>query len=110
MLLLNLRNEDLLCRYAGDRYAVLLPGMGQEQAQELAGHLCSMVGSMRHATPAGALAVGLRHACTLAEGNPEALLAELGKAVDLAPASGGAKAGAASSGTADDGQRRLAAA
>jgi GGDEF domain-containing protein len=27
MLLLNLRNDDLLCRYAGDRFAVLMPGV-----------------------------------------------------------------------------------
>lgn len=88
MLLLNLRNEDLLCRYAGDRYAILLPGMEQKAARELAEHLCFMVGRMRHAAPAGQVAVGLRHACTLAEGNPEALLAELGKAIDTAPAPG----------------------
>eukprot|EP01034_Spumella_vulgaris_P037539 gene37538-46311_t len=52
-------------------------------------------GRLRHAAPAGQVAVGLRHACTLAEGNPEALLAELGKAVDAAPAHGGNERGLA---------------
>lgn len=84
MMLLNLRNEDLLCRYAGDRYAILLPGMDQAQASELAEHLCAMVGAMRHAAPRGTVSVGLRHACTLADGNPEALLAELGQVLDTA--------------------------
>jgi diguanylate cyclase (GGDEF)-like protein len=82
MLLLNLRNEDLLCRYAGDRYAVLLPGMARLEAAELAGHLCVMVAGMRHAAAGGRVTLALRHACTLAEGDPDALLAELGKAID----------------------------
>jgi diguanylate cyclase (GGDEF)-like protein len=83
MLLLNLRNEDLLCRYAGDRYAVLLPGTARAEASELAEHLCDMVARMRHGAQRGRVAISLRHACTLAEGEAEALLAELGKAIDL---------------------------
>lgn len=88
MLLLNLRNEDLLCRYAGDRYALLLPGMAQHAAAELAAHLCFMVGRMRHASPGGPVTLALRHASTLAEGDPVALLAKLGKAIDTAHAQG----------------------
>jgi diguanylate cyclase (GGDEF)-like protein len=83
MLLLNLGNEDLLCRYAGDRYAVLLPGTARAEASELAEHLCDMVARMRHGAQRGRVAISLRHACTLAEGEAEALLAELGKAIDL---------------------------
>ena len=48
MLLLNLRNDDLLCRYAGDRFAVLMPGVARADAVEVARHLCFMVGQMRH--------------------------------------------------------------
>ena len=82
MLLLNLRNEDLLCRYAGDRYAILLPGMGQAAAAELADHLCFMAGKMRHAAPRGRVELALRQANTLAGGDAETLLAKLGKTLD----------------------------
>lgn len=86
MLLLNLRNDDLLCRYAGDRYALLLPATDAAQADALARHLCAMVETMRHHAAAGPVSIRLRHACTLLEGDPDALLAELAQAVDLAPA------------------------
>ncbi|SFV16039.1 GGDEF domain-containing protein [Pseudoduganella namucuonensis] len=84
MLLLNLRNQDLLCRYAGDRYALLLPGTDAAEADELAAHLCAMVAGMRHAGRQGRVPVSLRHACTLADGDPEALLAKLSGTVDRA--------------------------
>lgn len=38
-LLLNLRANDLLCRYAGDRFAVLLPGCTAAQGRQLADEL-----------------------------------------------------------------------
>jgi diguanylate cyclase (GGDEF)-like protein len=43
MLLLNLRNEDVLCRYAGDRFAIVMPETTVADADELAKHLCQMV-------------------------------------------------------------------
>lgn len=82
MLLLNLRNEDLLCRYAGDRFALLLPGMGDAEAGVLAQHLCRMVALMRHHGPQGALGVSLRYACAPARGDAEGLLARLSRAID----------------------------
>lgn len=39
ILLLNLRPQDLLCRYAGDRYVVLLPGADAQAAGELSDQL-----------------------------------------------------------------------
>ncbi|MGX9220700.1 GGDEF domain-containing protein [Massilia varians] len=84
MLLLNLRNEDLLCRYAGDRFAVLMPGFGVDQAADAAGHLCRMVASMRHHAGGDPLSITLRHGCAPASGAPDALLADLCRRVDAA--------------------------
>ena len=50
LLLLNLRRHDLLCRLAGDRFVVLLPGTGESQAQLLALELQQAVQSLAHKT------------------------------------------------------------
>lgn len=84
MLLLNLRNEDLLCRYAGGRFAVLMPGLGVCAAHESARHLCAMVASMRHHARQAPLPITLRHSCAPAGGAPEALLAALCRQLDAA--------------------------
>jgi len=86
LLLLNLRNEDLLCRYAGDRFAVLLPGLGVEQARAVASHLCEAAALLRHHAAAGVISLSVRYACGEAEGEPEHLLAALGKVLDGAAA------------------------
>ncbi|WP_317930287.1 GGDEF domain-containing protein [Halioxenophilus sp. WMMB6] len=39
LLLLSLRNDDLLCRLAGDRFVILLPRTGETQARVMAGEL-----------------------------------------------------------------------
>ena len=39
LVLLNLRNEDLLCRYAGDRFLILLSDTGEELATDKARQL-----------------------------------------------------------------------
>jgi len=82
MLLLNLRNEDLLCRYAGDRFAVLMPGLDEAQARDAAQHLCRMVSSMRHHAAGGRVRITLRHGCAQAAGEPDALLAGLCRQMD----------------------------
>ncbi len=82
MLLLNLRNDDLLCRYAGDRFAVLMPGLGEPEARAAADHLCRMVSSMRHHAAGGRVAITLRHGCAPARGAPDALLADLCRQMD----------------------------
>ena len=81
MLLLNLRNDDLLCRYAGDRFALLLPDTSVEEAASLAEHLAAMVGQMRHHAKGGRVGISLRHACSNADAAPDVLLAELNRAV-----------------------------
>lgn len=43
LILLNLRRCDLLCRYAGDRFAVLLPNTGETMAQMLAQELANVI-------------------------------------------------------------------
>lgn len=82
MLLLNLRNEDLLCRYAGDRFAVLMPGLHEGEARDAAQHLCRMVSSMRHHAPKGRVRISLRHGCAPAQGAPDALLSDLCRQMD----------------------------
>ncbi|MCS0613985.1 diguanylate cyclase [Massilia kyonggiensis] len=84
MLLLNLRNDDLLCRYAGDRFAVLMPGLSLDAAAAAARHLCAMVGAMRHHAGACRVALSLRHDCAPADGAPEILLADLCRRMDAA--------------------------
>ncbi|TWI67252.1 diguanylate cyclase (GGDEF)-like protein [Pseudoduganella lurida] len=94
MLLLNLRNDDLLCRYAGDRFAVLLPGLDEAAARDVAVHLCRMVAMMRHHAGGRAVALSLRHGCALTDGTatdggadgifPDNLLAALCRQVDAA--------------------------
>jgi diguanylate cyclase (GGDEF)-like protein len=89
MLLLNLRNDDLLCRYAGDRFAVLMPGLGDAAARDVARHLCVMVAMMRHFTNDGSdrpVPLTLRHSCAQADGvagrTPDMVLADLCRQVD----------------------------
>jgi diguanylate cyclase (GGDEF)-like protein len=79
MLLLNLRNDDLLCRYAGDRFALLMPDTGLAEADVLARHLTTMVGQMRHHAKDGRVPVSLRHACANADVAPDVLLAQLSR-------------------------------
>lgn len=53
LLLLNLRPEDLLCRYAGDRYAMLMPAAPAHTAAAMARQLQLSVRSLAHHTRAG---------------------------------------------------------
>jgi diguanylate cyclase (GGDEF)-like protein len=83
MLLLNLRNDDLLCRYAGDRFALLMPATSPAEADGLARHLTAMVGQMRHHARDGRVPVSLRHACANADAAPDVLLAQLSRELAL---------------------------
>lgn len=83
MLLLNLRNDDLLCRYAGDRFALLMPDTGAAEADALARHLAAMVSQMRHHAKDGRVHITLRHASANADQAPDVLLAQLGRELAL---------------------------
>ena len=83
-LLLNLRNHDLLCRYAGERLAVLLPGTPLLVAERVARHLQQMVGLTHFHTGDGEARPSLRmlSACAELDDEPDAVLARLNRALE----------------------------
>ncbi|PWR20919.1 GGDEF domain-containing protein [Zavarzinia compransoris] len=84
LLLLNLRRQDLLCRLAGDRFIVMLPDTGEDQAARLAGELALAVrhfayrtrqqGERLHLDAAVAVVMAIRD-------TPEELLERLNRAL-----------------------------
>jgi len=50
LLMLNLRQQDLLCRLAGDRFVAVLPNTGEAQARMIAEELQQAVASLAHRT------------------------------------------------------------
>lgn len=83
VLLLNLRSTDLLCRYAGDRFAVLLPGTRADAAHALADHLRRAVASLRHHTQRGeAITPTVRYTFRNVDAEPRQLLRELNRALE----------------------------
>jgi diguanylate cyclase (GGDEF)-like protein len=89
LLLLNMRPDDLLCRYAGDRFAILMPYTNQEQANRTAQHLKQTVNLLaHHARDTGeGIQVSVRIACAVADSDPDLLLHELNAALEPAPPS-----------------------
>jgi diguanylate cyclase (GGDEF)-like protein len=86
-LLLNLRQRDLLCRYAGERLVVLMPDTPLPEVQRRALHLVRMVEAMQfHARDDRLLPTTLRWACALAEPGAQALLSRLNREVEARPA------------------------
>ncbi|WNO09121.1 GGDEF domain-containing protein [Teredinibacter sp. KSP-S5-2] len=53
LLILNLGPDDLICRYAGDRFAVLLPNRDEQASRQIAGELDQAVTSFAYKTKRG---------------------------------------------------------
>jgi diguanylate cyclase (GGDEF)-like protein len=84
VLLLNLRSTDLLCRYAGDRFAVLLPNTPAELAHALADQLRRAVASLRHHAQRSGQAITptMRYTFRNVDAEPRQLLKELNRALE----------------------------
>jgi diguanylate cyclase (GGDEF)-like protein len=94
LLLLNLRPEDLLCRYAGDRYAILMPEASAATAAAAARHLQQALRSLAHHTRAGTrLRLSGRVVWAVLSEDTDALLSRLDQALEGEPSS--AEGGAA---------------
>ena len=85
MLLLNLSNQDVLCRYAGDRFAIVMPSIGVSQAEDRAQHLCAMVASMHYYVEQQRIPFTMRAACANSQSDIDGLLAQLNQAVEHFP-------------------------
>ncbi len=84
-ILLNLRNDDLLCRYSGDRFVLLLPRTPLAEAVRMARHLEQMVGATAfHGSDGRRAALALHTACTAATGDIGDLLSGLNREIELA--------------------------
>lgn len=83
-LLLNLRLRDLLCRYAGHRFVVLMPNTSLADSQRMGAQLCAMVEAMRfHALHGDArVPIDARMACAVANTQAQSLLTALNAAVE----------------------------
>jgi diguanylate cyclase (GGDEF)-like protein len=79
-LLLNLRPDDLLCRYAGDRLVVLMPQTSLVEARRRAAHLRQIAEAMLvHPADGGTpLPVVLPFTCAMPDGDAQATLSALG--------------------------------
>jgi PleD family two-component response regulator len=84
-----MRPDDLLCRYAGDRFAILMPASDQDQARQAAMHLERAVNLLAHHTRAQGerILVSVRIACAVADSDPDKLLNELNAALEPTPPS-----------------------
>lgn len=65
LLLLNLRQHDLLCRLAGDRFVALLPDTGEQQARTLANDVKAAVDHFAYHTQQQGERVQLRATCAV---------------------------------------------
>ena len=84
LILLNLRRCDLLCRYAGDRFAIVLPNTGETIAQLIAEQLNQAIKHFAFKTQQGETVY--RQAtisyCVAQQDTPETLLAKLNKKLE----------------------------
>ncbi len=93
LLLLNLRQQDLVCRYAGDRFAILMPDTTPMQASRAALHLQQAVATLAHHTREGTrVHISARTVFASVSIDADHLLAELNAALEMAPLTGMATA------------------
>lgn len=80
-ILLNLRPQDLACRYAGERLAVLMPGTPPAAARERGAHLQRMLQAMRfHAREGGEpMRLQPRIACAAVQPDAAAMMTALNR-------------------------------
>lgn len=84
-LLLNLRNDDLLCRYSGDRFVLLLPRTPQAEAVRTMRHLAQMVAAAAfYGSDGRRAALELHGACAVAVGDVSTLLSGLNRELESA--------------------------
>ncbi len=83
-LLLNLRPEDLVCRYAGDRLVVLMPQTSADEGQRRTDHLRRMMAAMRVFVTGrpDALQIEVGSTCALVGRDVQGTLSALGRALD----------------------------
>lgn len=76
LLLLNLRQQDMLCRLAGDRFVAVLPNTGERQAQAMAEALRQSIAHLAHHTSRHGerLQLAASVACVMAVDEDEAQL------------------------------------
>jgi diguanylate cyclase (GGDEF)-like protein len=83
-ILLNLRNDDLLCRYSGDRFVLLLPRTPLSDALRTARHLQQMVAMTAfHDSDGRRATLGLHAASTAAVGDVAAMLSGLNRDLEF---------------------------
>ena len=84
LLLLNLRNTDLLCRYAGDRFAMLLPDTSESEARRIAEELGAAIAHFSHRSrrDGSRIALSARIAVSQANEPADSLLARLNQSLE----------------------------
>lgn len=84
-ILLNLRNDELLCRYSGDRFVLMLPRTPLADAARCAQHLAQMVAMTAfHGSDGRRAVLQLRTACAAAVGEAATLLSGLNRELESA--------------------------
>jgi diguanylate cyclase (GGDEF)-like protein len=84
VLLLNLRSGDLLCRYAGDRFGILLPATELEPARAIGDQLRRAVATLRHHPLHGGQPIGvtMRSVERALDGDPRQLLKDANRSLE----------------------------